>query len=108
MNDSPVLNLTGDRFTAVYHLSGSRGEADERARDICVEQTVEFPPDLIDRQDVREQIFGRLASLEPVANETFEAVIEFPIEAAGGELTQLLNVLFGNISLMVRRSPVAV
>ncbi len=94
-----MLNLSGERFTAVYHLSGTSEEADDRARDICVEQTVEFPPDLIDRQDIHGQIFGRLASLEQIGDEIFEAVIQFPIEDVGGELTQLLNVLFGNISL---------
>ena len=99
MTDSPILQLSGDRFTAVYHLTGTRREAHARARDICLEQTVEFPPDLVERDDIREQIFGRLASFEPVGEETFEAVIEFPIEATGAELPQLLNVLFGNISL---------
>ena len=99
MTDSPTLQLSGDRFTAVYHLTGTRQETDARARDICLEQTVEFPSDLVERDDIREQVFGRLASFEPVGEGTFEATIEFPIEAAGGELTQLLNVLFGNISL---------
>ncbi len=99
MTDSPALQLSGDRFTAVYHLTGPREESEARARDICLEQTVEFPPDLVERADIREQVFGRLAAFEPAGEETFAATIEFPIEAAGGELTQLLNVLFGNISL---------
>ncbi len=93
------LQLSGERFTAVYHLSCSAGEAESRARDICLEQTVEFPEDLIPRQEIREQIVGRIASLRSLGPEHFEAVIEFPIEAAGAELTQLINVLFGNISI---------
>jgi ribulose-bisphosphate carboxylase large chain len=60
---------------------------------------VEFPEDLIPRQEIREHIVGRVASFEPLDAQRFEATIEFPIETAGGELTQLLNVLFGNISL---------
>lgn len=99
MSESPSLQLSGQRFSAVYHLTGTAQEAEDRAQDICVEQTVEYPQDLITREDIRQQVFGRVASLAPAGTERFEAVIEFPIEAAGRELTQLLNVLFGNISL---------
>ncbi len=93
------LSLSGERFSAVYDLSGAREEAEARARDICLEQTVEFPGDLIRRQDIREQVFGRLVSLDSPAPDRHRARIEFAVEVAGLELTQLLNVLFGNISL---------
>ena len=99
MNTTPHLNLSGRRFLAVYHLTGTRDEALARAEDICLEQTVEYPEDLIPRQDIRDQILGRVVSFEPEGDDCFEARIEFPIETAGGELTQLLNVLFGNISI---------
>ncbi|MCP4675378.1 MAG: ribulose 1,5-bisphosphate carboxylase large subunit, partial [Deltaproteobacteria bacterium] len=93
------LELSEERFQAVYHVEGSHEEASARARDICLEQTVEFPEDLIERGDIREQIFGRVASLEQLAPDRYEAVIEFPVETTGMELPQFLNVLFGNISI---------
>lgn len=99
MNDTPSLNLSGLRFLAVYHLTGTRDEALARAEDICLEQTVEYPEDLIPRQDIRDQILGRVVSFEPLADDRYEAKIEFPIETSGEELPQLLNVLFGNISI---------
>jgi len=99
MTDPPQLHLSGERFTAVYHVSGTPEEAAARAGDICLEQTVEFPEDLIDREDIRQQIFGRVASIEPVVPALHEATIEFACETAGRELTQLINVLFGNISI---------
>lgn len=99
MNSTPYLHLSGRRFLAIYHLSGPRDEALARAEDICLEQTVEYPEDLIPRQDIRDQILGRVTSFEPLDDERFEARIEFPIETAGEELPQLLNVLFGNISI---------
>ena len=99
MTDHASLSLSGERFAAVYDLSCAGAEAEARARDICLEQTVEFPEDLIPRQEIRDQIVGRIASLEPLGDDRFRAVIEFPVEAAGGELTQLINVLFGNISI---------
>ncbi len=99
MTNTTSLNLTGLRFLAVYHLTGSRDEARARAEDICLEQTVEYPEDLIPNQDIRDQILGRVASLEALGDDRFEARIEFPIETSGEELPQLLNVLFGNISI---------
>ena len=99
MCDSPSLELSGERFRAVYHLSGTREESYARACDVCLEQTVEYPEDLITRQDIRQQIFGQVASFEQLGNDLFEATIEFPVETAGQELPQLLNVLFGNISI---------
>nr|VFJ90564.1 MAG: ribulose-bisphosphate carboxylase large chain [Candidatus Kentron sp. H]VFJ91698.1 MAG: ribulose-bisphosphate carboxylase large chain [Candidatus Kentron sp. H]VFJ98335.1 MAG: ribulose-bisphosphate carboxylase large chain [Candidatus Kentron sp. H] len=93
------LQLTGERIRAVYRLTGAVGEASARAEDICVEQTVEFPKDLIDREDILGGIVGKVVSLNETGGRTVEATIAFPREAACSELTQLLNVLFGNISL---------
>jgi len=92
-------SLSGDRLTAVYQLDCPAGEAEARARAICVEQTVEFPEALIADEAIREQIIGRVAALRALGQDRFEAAIEYPVEAAGRELTQLVNVLFGNIAL---------
>ncbi len=91
--------MSGERFAAVYHVQGSQAEAARRAWDICLEQTVEYPEELVTRRDIREQVFGRIRAVEALDADHYRAVIEFPAEVAGGELTQLLNVLFGNISL---------
>ncbi|MCP4606544.1 MAG: ribulose 1,5-bisphosphate carboxylase large subunit [Proteobacteria bacterium] len=99
MTSSQSLNLSREYFKAVYHLTGTHKEAASEAQEICLEQTVEFPKDLIKRKDIEEQIVGRLASLERMNSNLYEAVIEFPVEVAGVELTQLLNVLFGNVSI---------
>ena len=91
------LSLSGERLRATYHLTGDDAEA--RAGDICLEQTVEFPEDLLPRYDIREQIVGRVADLRALGPDLHEVRIEYPVEVAGRELTQLLNVLFGNISI---------
>lgn len=91
--------MSGERFAAVYRITGSADEARAAAGDICIEQTVEYPEDLVTRRDIRQQIFGKVASLREIKNGLHEAVVEFAVEVAGAELTQLLNVLFGNISL---------
>jgi len=80
-----------------------RAEHDEdprtKARDIAYEQTVELSPALVPGE-VDERIPGRIEQLEPLPGDRlWQAVIAFPAAAIGTELTQALNVLFGNISL---------
>ncbi|MBK1700095.1 RuBisCO large subunit C-terminal-like domain-containing protein [Thiococcus pfennigii] len=94
-----TLSLSGERLAAVYRLACRPEEVEARARAICVEQTVEFPEALIDDPAIRAQIIGEIASLAPLDGERFEVVIRYPVEVAGRELTQLINVLFGNVSL---------
>lgn len=86
------------RFAAVYRLAGPRRDAEARARAICLEQTVELPAAVLPPGFIRDRIVGRIERLggRPGA---FEAVISYAVGAAAGELPQLLNVLFGNISL---------
>ncbi|MCC6804999.1 MAG: ribulose 1,5-bisphosphate carboxylase large subunit [Anaerolineae bacterium] len=96
-----VPGLSGERFVVHYALSGVPNERDaaEKAADICLEQTVEFPADLLPPGDIPDQIVGHIESLTPGANGGYDAVISYPVEAAGTELTQLLNVVFGNSSI---------
>ncbi|MEA3639851.1 MAG: RuBisCO large subunit C-terminal-like domain-containing protein [Lamprobacter sp.] len=146
MTPGSTLSLSGERFTAVYRLSGTAAEVEARARAICLEQTVEFPEALIPNQAIRTQIVGTIAEIEPCSSNrsgtnsstgqttssspdsstshgtdsmssasgssdsadpdssdespcSFEVSIRYPIETAGREFTQLLNVLFGNVAL---------
>lgn len=90
----------GERFTVVYSITAAtEAEARARAEDICVEQTVEFPPDLIPPGPIRDEVVGRIESLRSLGANRAEAAVSFAVATAGGELTQLLNVIFGNISL---------
>lgn len=93
------LELSGERFGVVYHLTGTEDEARTKAADLCVEQTVEFPADLLPAGDIPDHIVGRVESFERVDERRFEALVSFAVEVAGGELTQLLNVIFGNVSI---------
>jgi ribulose-bisphosphate carboxylase large chain len=99
----PPLALSGERFTAVYRLAVDAAEVEARARAIGLEQTVEFPQALIPSDAIREQIVGEIAEITPCASDDgrsgFEVSIRYPVETAGTELTQLLNVLFGNVAL---------
>jgi len=93
------LELSSERFRIVYRLGGTEEEARTRARDICLEQTVEFPDDLVPDGPIRDQVVGHLESFEPRGAGVYQAVISFPVETTGDDLSQLLNVVLGNISL---------
>lgn len=93
------LRVTGDRFVASYAITGPPDVARARVEAITVEQTIEFPADLIADDDIRRHVIGRIESLEATAPATSLARVSYAVETTGGELPQLLNVLFGNCSL---------
>lgn len=100
MLPNPTLHLSGERFTVTYAIMAhTEAEALARAQDIALEQTVEFPEDLTPPGDIRQHVVGRIESCLPAGADRFEAAISYAVETAGGELPQLLNVIFGNSSI---------
>jgi ribulose-bisphosphate carboxylase large chain len=93
------IDLSGERFKVIYRLKGSEKEARSKAEDICIEQTIEFPAELVKGGDIRDHIFGRIESFQSLEPNCWEAIISYAIEITGFELTQLVNVMFGNFSL---------
>ncbi len=91
--------VSGARFVATYDLFGPPDAGRLHAESIAVEQTIEFPADLVADDDIRGQVIGRIESLEEVEEGRSRARISYAVETTGGELPQLLNVLFGNCSL---------
>ncbi|MBI4617146.1 MAG: ribulose 1,5-bisphosphate carboxylase large subunit [Planctomycetes bacterium] len=95
-----MLELSGGRFRAVYRIAApGEEEAAAVAAEIAIEQTIEYPADLVSREDIRGQIFGRVESIARGGDDFFDATISYADETAGGDLPQLLNVLYGNSSL---------
>lgn len=85
-------------ISATYQLYLTEDESPEgKARGIALEQTVEMPADCLP-PDIAHRMVGRIRSLEPRADH-WSLVIDYPVAALGRELTQCLNLLFGNISL---------
>lgn len=95
-----ALPLSGSRFTAVYRIAAeSPAAAEEAARALVVEQTIEFPAELVGGTIARE-VVARVESLEEIEPGVYTTELSFATELVGGELTQLLNVFFGNSSLL--------
>ncbi|MFT4051191.1 MAG: RuBisCO large subunit C-terminal-like domain-containing protein [Microbacterium sp.] len=82
-------------ITAVYEVSGDDPEA--RAAGAAVEQSHELPTALAPASALVS--LARVVSVERSAGGPARATIAYPVELAGAELTQLLVVLLGNISL---------
>ena len=87
------------RFNALYLIQADNMKnAKAKAFDICVEQTIEFPYELVQDKKIRQQIVGRTESLKK-SRAGYLARIFYADITAGSELTQFLNVLFGNTSI---------
>ncbi|MHB8312232.1 MAG: RuBisCO large subunit C-terminal-like domain-containing protein [Candidatus Dormibacteria bacterium] len=97
--DFPVA-VSGVRFAAQYSLAGDPATVPGRVAALAVEQTIEFPADLVRGTEIERQVVGRVEAIEPVGAQLTLATVSYAVETAGGELPQLLNVLFGNCSLL--------
>lgn len=95
----PPAPVSGNRFSVLYRLDGDEAEARRRAQDICLEQTVEIPEALVPNGMIRDHVLGRIEALEARHDGGYSARISYAVEVAGAGLTQLLNVVFGNISI---------
>lgn len=88
-----------ESFVIVYRITGSESEAYAKAQDICLEQTVEFPAELVPPGFIQDVVVGKIIEFMPEGQNSFRAGIRYAVDNAAGELTQLLNVIFGNISI---------
>jgi ribulose-bisphosphate carboxylase large chain len=88
----------GGIISAVYHVAAGRAETERIARWIAVEQTVEAPDALLDAR-IEEEIVGSVVSIEELADGSHAVRIEYNAALAAGQLPQLLNLVYGNVSL---------
>jgi ribulose-bisphosphate carboxylase large chain len=95
----PKINFTGERFLVWYSLSGySEEDARTIAQFICVEETIEYPHELVAPGEFHDQMVGQIEEFQVLNQSQFSLRISYPIEATGFELPQLLNVIYGNIT----------
>lgn len=89
-----------DRFTVTYAIdSHSTQDATDRAKGICLEQTVEIPADIVPSGYIADTIVGQIESLEQKQDGLYMATMSYSPDSVGGQLPQLLNVIFGNSSI---------
>ncbi len=89
-------------ISVTYRLHcANRNEADTMARKIAYEQTVELPEAMITQADILENVVGRIDSVEPCAqgSSDFFSTISYSQSLSNYQLPQLINLIFGNISM---------
>lgn len=88
------------RFSVTYRLrAADRAEAQARADAIALEQTVEIPRAVVPDGYIAGEILGRVEEIGRLADGVFQTTISYSPDSAGDEITQFLNVVFGNSSI---------
>jgi ribulose-bisphosphate carboxylase large chain len=87
------------RFSVIYSFNSNVKESRKKAFAICVEQTIEFPYHLVKNKYIKNEIVGKIKSIKPVSSNRYLVEITYSEASAGNELTQFLNVVFGNTSI---------
>ncbi len=86
-------------IVASYRLRCDAARADALARFIAFEQTVELPERLVTDARLLDQVVGKVQSLQADGPHHFRARIAYAPELASGQLSQLVNLLYGNVSM---------
>lgn len=86
-----------DRLLVTYEYHGTSPR--EIADFVRVEQSIEFPLDLAP-QWIQDEVVGKIEEISATADDIYLISISYPAGNTGYELPQLLNVLWGNSSLI--------
>lgn len=90
-----------DRFGVIYRLfAASLSDAESFAAAIALENTVEIPRDVVPKGYIEDVVLGQVVSVSQETEQTYLGEISYHIDAVGTELPQLLNVIFGNASIL--------
>lgn len=88
------------RMLATYRLQRDHvEEADALALAIAREQTLEVPPG-VGGEEIEALLLGRVEAIDARPDGDFDATISFSLDVTGTELLQVMNVAYGNVSLM--------
>lgn len=86
-------------FEVTYRLVLQQGESlEEKITGICLEQSVELPGSVISDQ-LKRDVVGQPTDPEKIGEKAYQLTIRWPHANLGGESSQLLNILYGNISM---------
>lgn len=86
-------------FDISYRVTVLDGEnIDEKIDGICLEQSVELPRSVLSGE-IETKVVGKLSSRKQLDDSLYDISISWPVENVGGDISQFLNILYGNISL---------
>src|SRR5450432_1197173 len=87
-----------NRILATYRITASESESRVRAQALAVEQSVEMPLAAIGDERVLKEVVATVEEIRPRAGE-FDVVLGIAPATTGNEVSQLMNMIFGNCSM---------
>lgn len=94
--------MTAERFQVTYRVTPDDNRPiTAHAMDICIEETVEIPHDAIPQGHWDAGIVGRIEDIKerPGTSTDYDVLISYRVDITSNAIPNLLNVLFGNISI---------
>lgn len=99
----PTESPAVQRILIAYEFAlagGATGDdAGRTAGAIALEQTVEVPESAVP-PDVMGEVVGRVESLDAVGSGRWRATVSYEPDIVGGSVTGLINLVFGNVSML--------
>uniref|UniRef100_E6VQD3 Ribulose bisphosphate carboxylase large chain n=1 Tax=Rhodopseudomonas palustris (strain DX-1) TaxID=652103 RepID=E6VQD3_RHOPX len=89
-----------ERIVVTYQVAAAPAEIAARAEALAIEQSVECPLAAVTEQRIRDEILGRVEAIEPIGEARFAVRISLASATAPAEPGQLINMLFGNSSIL--------
>jgi ribulose-bisphosphate carboxylase large chain len=83
-----------------YQVESPAAEIEARAHALAVEQSVEMPVQAIRHRRVVEEVVGRVDAIASLADGRYRVDIRLATATTGFEIGQLLNMLYGNASIL--------
>ena len=96
----PRQAMSPDRILVTYSVRSSAQLIEGRANAIAIEQSVELPLDVIDDRRIVQDIVGQVVGIDAVGDDLYDVRIALASQTMPPEPGQLLNMLFGNTSLL--------
>jgi ribulose-bisphosphate carboxylase large chain len=93
------LKLSGDRIGVIYKVTANAEDIESIAVSIAIEQTIEFPLEYVQEDDIRKHIVGQVREIKEVANSTYNVHIDYAAEVTSWDLVSFLNMIIGNSSM---------
>lgn len=89
-------------FKVTYRIqAASPRDADEWAKSVAREQTIECIDEGVPHQFILDEVLGKVTELTDQGDGSYLAECTYNADIVGGQLPQLLNVIYGNTSMHV-------
>lgn len=89
-------------FKSTYQIKAeSPKDAEDWARSVAREQTIECIDEGVPHAFILEEILGKVTEVTDRGNGFYDAEVTYNADITGGELPQLLNVIYGNTSMHI-------